>query len=581
VIRRLAKAGARTGARGRGATIWLLLWVGLALALRLSVQDPESTISSDGYQYLTIARSLAAGHGFASGGSEHPDLSRPPLLPLLIAALSFLAPGVEAAGRWLMAVSGALATVPLFFLTRRYFGPGAALAVAPLAALACLAGTSVRTLPTEPFVLLSLLAAALVVQPGRGAGRAAVAGALAGLAALTRGEGLVWPLLLALIAVVTGPSALRLRPSRAGLGRAAMLLAVSLAVYSPYVVWASVRLGRFEPAPSIAYLGDMRDITDRYGLRHVGTRPIPWDTRVVGLLSADHTRRVLDAWFTRREALVPDPSEVGRQDFRTSDGTPAQLSGLAQRRFDITLSNLWGLPTYLHGTHFLPVVPAVAWALGCVAALRRRRSRRGLACCLLLGAGACTPVLSHVEPRFFYLPFALALPVAAAGWSFAHRLGVRAMCALRLPLPSRRALAVAAHGVVVLLLARTGRAHAAELRRPPVLVHAEQEAGRQAARIAGTGRILALQPYVPWDAQRDYGMLPVGGPETVLAWARVTGATAMVIEGTRDAARRPGLDPLVEGDPVPGFTLEASVPDPRGGNILIFRLSPQEEAPSR
>src|SRR5262245_66691023 len=104
-------------ARGRRAAAVLVAAVVAGLAIRVAVQRSYTPLASDSVHYVLLARSLASGQGFVSGGSQHPDLSRSPLLPLLTAA-AVRATGLDAlaAGRLAVALTSALLVVPLFFL---------------------------------------------------------------------------------------------------------------------------------------------------------------------------------------------------------------------------------------------------------------------------------------------------------------------------------------------------------------------------------------------------------------------------------------------------------------------------------
>jgi hypothetical protein len=84
--------------------------------------------------------------------------------------------------------------------------------------------------------------------------------------------------------------------------------------------------------------------------------------------------------------------------------------------------------------------------------------------------------------------------------------------------------------------------------------------------------VLAIQSNVPFWAGRPYRPIPVGPPSVVLDYARAQGAACLVLEGERDLARRPELEPLFEDPPPPGYTLELSRPAPQGGELRVFRI---------
>ena len=567
-------------AYGRRAGAAILLAVVAGLAVRLAVQRHYSPLASDSVHYVLLARALAAGEGFVSGGSQHPDLSRSPMLPLLGAAVS-LASGLDAlaAGRLAVALASALLVVPLFFLARRSFGPLAGLAALPLGALSCTMGTSIHVMPAAPYLLFVVGAVAAVATAGRRprARWFAAAGALAGAAALTRTEGLIVAIAVAAWAGADAvfrtrgrgvPAAGRAPRLRTGLARTLMVAAGAVAVYAPYAIWASSRLGRPSPVPGMQYVSDMRDVCDRLSLREMDGPDLPWPERTTYVVSADRKRRVLETWFDTRVLL--SPAATFADAARTEAGVPAPetptLGHLAARRVRIVGRSLRGLPSALREGHYLPLVPVVLGIVGLVTALARRSRRRAVLLLTLMGAATLAPIVSHVEGRFFYAPFALGLALAAGGWGWiAARLvaaGGLAGVLLRAGVHVALAAAVAASGVrhtdgVVEPLAREAvhRAIAADV-----------------ARIAGDGPVLAVQGNVPFWARRPYRAIPIGDPAVVFDYARAQGASCLVLEGDRDLERRPQLAPLAR-DPAPaGFVLELTRPAPQGGELRVFRL---------
>jgi hypothetical protein len=571
---------ARTLARGRRAAGLLLAAMVAGVVLRLLLLSPEGSFSSDSFQYLLLADSLAAGEGYVSGGSEHPDLSRPPLLPCLVATASFFT-GDARSGAYLVTVlCSALAVVPLFFLARGIFGARAALASLPLGALSCLAASAMRILPAAPHLLLFLSAAAVAWAAAR-RGRPwlfLMAGALAGGAALARSEGLALAPVLALWVVVDRPGARLESPGR--MARAALLLVAATALYAPYSIWASQRLGRAAIVPSMEYMATMRRVSDNLGLRWV-EKWIPWQERAQSLLTADHTRRVLEVTFETGEIPEADPGEVAISYADVKPDETPSWRHIAWRRLRITAGNLMKLPKALKWGHFLPVAPVALGLMGLLTGLNWRRGR-GLGYLFLLTAGAVAPILSHLEGRFLYTPFALGLVVAAGGWGWLdgklrglldNRTG-RDDGTRRGGFPGRRPMArVPIHlGLGAMVLA-AGIAHSFMLRFPPEIIAVRQEVAASLEQVA-PGALLAVQPHLAYHAGRAYRMLPVGPPSTVLDYARASGASLLVMEGSRDLRLRPDLMELGGEAPPRGFRLLLERPDPRGGTMRVFALTP-------
>ncbi len=564
----------RRWTRGRRGALVLAAAVAAAFLLRLLAQVPEARTSSDTFQYLLLGRSLAAGEGYVSGGSEHPDLSRPPLLPLLVAAALPLAGGdMERAGRLAVAATGALLLLPLFYLSRGLFGARAGLAALLLGGASCAMGAAVVILPTAPFVLLILSAAACAWAGARrrSARLLAVAGALAGAAALARAEGLAWALLLAAWAGLDRLGRPLPRPGR--LARAALVLAGAAALYAPYAAWASARLGHPSLAPTVEYLSVMRDLTDRLGLRDVPGPPLPWQERAKALPTADHRALVLTEVFVHGRPADPDPEQVALEEASVAPGEAHDPWLVLMRRIHIVRGNVTRLYSVAKWHHFLTPLPLVLAGIGLAHGLSRRRLRRGVLFVLLLAAGGLAPLLSHVEGRFLHAPHALGLILAAGGWGWLDR-----------QLAGRwgRAGGLLRAGVGLLVAAallHAGWRHVQGLRADPA-IRAAQEVAAAAAGAAPPGSLLGTQPDLAFLAGRPFRLLPVGPAATVHDHALAQGAALLALEGERDAQLRPHLPELAAGVAPPGFRLIHAQPDPRGGWLRLYQVEPRPGIPT-
>lgn len=555
----------RPWTHGRRAVLLLVLAVSLGFGMRWWAQAPTARYSSDSFHYLLLAQHLAAGEGFISGGSEHPDLSRPPLFPMAIAALIPVSGDAVNAARLGTTLAGSLAVVPLFFLARSMFGSGAALAMLPLASLSCLIGGAVRFLPTSLSTMLALMALAMAYAASR-QGRlspALLAGMLAGLTALARSEGVVWPPLLALW-VLLAPTPMNNRPWNRRLLLTAALLGGSLLAYTPYVVWASGHLGRFDAAPPITYLTQIRDLSDRLGLRWMEGASVPWQQRAAGLLSADHKQLVLPERFSHSNRLAPDPASIDMELADLEPGRDPAVTSLLRRRLAIAAVNTVSLQSAVRYGHFAPAI-LVLLSLAGLPLMIHPRHRRATLFLLLVLAGSLAPVISHVERRFLYVAFGLTLLPAAAGWQTLVRLSARAA-------GSRARLAQAAVSAVLLLLVLgAGVAHARVQQRSVAEYRLVRQAGAALAE-GPAGAVLGVQPATSYLAGRPFRLLPVATPGAILDHARAQGATQLILEGDRDLSVRPSLDILTGDSLPPGYTLTRTMEDPRGGRVLIFSL---------
>lgn len=216
----------------------------LALALRvafvLSVER-DGFVFNDIYFYHSIAEQLADGNGFANSQGE-PTAQWPPVYPLLLSFAYRLLGEDPLAGELLNAVIGALTVPLLYYVALRALGrrealfSGLALAVMPgqiFLADALLA----ETLYT--FLLVGLLAL-LAFLPDRRSTHVLL-GAVVGVAALTRGEGLF--LVVLPLAFWGGWAARRREVMR----RVAVITLAALVVMLPWIVRNAVVMDSFVP----------------------------------------------------------------------------------------------------------------------------------------------------------------------------------------------------------------------------------------------------------------------------------------------------------------------------------------------
>ncbi len=241
---------ARAASRPRGAALLRsteLRWVAgltlLALALRLAFAlaiDRESLPFNDMLFYHSTAKALADGLGFISL-DQNPTARWPPGFPFLLSLVYRVFGSDHAYAELMNAVLGA-ATVPLAYLAaRRAFDRRTALVAAGALALMpgqILYAESILAEPLYTFVLVGFVAL-LVGLPDRRRS-AIVIGLAIGIAALTRGEGL---LLLAVPPFVWwGAMPRRELFVRTGIATLAAVLAIA-----PWTVRNAIVLDAFVP----------------------------------------------------------------------------------------------------------------------------------------------------------------------------------------------------------------------------------------------------------------------------------------------------------------------------------------------
>ena len=192
--------------RGMPRAVWAAVAVGLAARLAFSLGYwVDKPLTHDEREYLLLAQNVASGRGFAyllPDGSPAPGehFGRAPAYPLFLAGimrLGGMVPVSNAAAepdasllraiRVAQSCLGAALVWLVAWLAYRAAGPAAATAAGVLAAVyPPLVWTPAYVFSETLFSVLALGCAALLTLDSRRAGLAAGAGALAGLAVLTR-----------------------------------------------------------------------------------------------------------------------------------------------------------------------------------------------------------------------------------------------------------------------------------------------------------------------------------------------------------------------------------------------------------
>lgn len=229
------------GSRLKAAAPLLFVLV-LALVVRVAwMQSRALVIENEGGEYATLAEHLLAGKGYVGlGMTGKPQLLFPPLYAFLIAAVTPLAGDSELAGRLVSIAAGVVLVAALSGLARRLYGPAAGFVAGILASLHPLLVSLSTAVYTEStyfaLIFLGIVRAMDAVESGR-LRDYAIAGALFGLAYLTRPEAILYVAIL--VAVALGRAAF-VRPRRwplRGLGAALGAFAVMAAPYVGFL-WA-------------------------------------------------------------------------------------------------------------------------------------------------------------------------------------------------------------------------------------------------------------------------------------------------------------------------------------------------------
>lgn len=232
----------------------LALVVLLALVVRLAfagwwarVHDPRSFEFPDSAGYWELGQRIAAGEPYQVGTPDR-RVHRAPGYPLLLAAIFRLA-GQDASPTWarcLGAVLGALTVGAVYWLGRQIFGFRIASVAAVLVALCPEAiVTSVLPLSDGPFCLWMMMQLAFwrrathLDSSRRRFALAAIAGAIGGIAALTRPSWLPFTPLLVALEAIAAPC------DRRRLALGGTMLAALVLVMTPWWIHNYQVTGRF------------------------------------------------------------------------------------------------------------------------------------------------------------------------------------------------------------------------------------------------------------------------------------------------------------------------------------------------
>lgn len=246
-----APEGAPSRIRDDRRWLWPAAIILLAVVVRLAALSADSGYKpgNDAFEYDYYARSIAAGDGYPQSGyllQGGPTAVRGPGYPYLLGAVYALSGDSAEAGRLVGVALGALSVFLLYLIARRVWGRRIGLLAAALAAVFPPLVLLSRDLVSETlFIPLELGAVLCVLNFRRSGGElrwALAAGALCGVAALTRNTGFALLLPVALGVWTMRP---RLRPGAllapaAAIGCAALMVA-------PWIARDAVEFGRFVP----------------------------------------------------------------------------------------------------------------------------------------------------------------------------------------------------------------------------------------------------------------------------------------------------------------------------------------------
>jgi 4-amino-4-deoxy-L-arabinose transferase-like glycosyltransferase len=232
---------------------WLLTILAVALVLRIAsiAATDDYTPVFDSGDYHRHAVSIAAGDGFpesAFTADPSPSAFRPPLYPYLLGGIYTVVgdDAGETGGRVAGALLGTLAVFLTFLIAARIWGHRVGLFSAAIAAVfppLVLLNTALLSEPLFVCLMLGVVLAVLAARAEEGSWRwALAAGALCGLAALTRSNGILLVLPAAL-----GVWTLRPRFSKRALAAPAAVAVAAILTVVPWTIRNTIEFDRVVP----------------------------------------------------------------------------------------------------------------------------------------------------------------------------------------------------------------------------------------------------------------------------------------------------------------------------------------------
>ena len=536
-------SGARARHRRR-VVLLILAAVAVGLALRVAISLTDDAPSTDETAYLRSGIALVDGEGFTRGG--RPELHFPPFVPLLLGLGSKVFADAHTGTVVLTCVASTAIIVPLALLARRIAGATAAVATAWVAALAPGLSTTVvnRGAGSEAVYMLLVVGALWLVVSGldrAGAARLArlaAAGALVGLAYLTRPEGLF-------VAVPLGLAVLVVAVRRAAGGRARRLRAalVPAAAFGVPIVACVL--------PYAAYLH-----------AHTGT----WE------LSAKTQDASIAAWHAvaqshreERDSILWALDGTGLHFDTERTSLPALARDDPRGYLGIVGTNVATLTEEVTGpetgaTLMWLLLPLPVWVLAAWGAWRWRRSRVARLVLAVAALPVITGLVFFVQPRYLFLLVALATVFAGA-----------AVAALA---PRwRRVVVAGAVGLLVLSSVQGFRSVGAGWWHPSDSTD-QRVAGEWIAIHAGPDdRVMTRSMVVEYYDERPSMAIPYADLDHILTYGRYYGARYLVVDWYTAVRLRPQLEILRTVDEVPGLRLVHQLRS-EGRTTRIFELDP-------
>ncbi len=538
----------------RSPEFWLLLGlVIVSLLLRTALVRIDRIVRWDEPDYLILGRNLFTGRGYTVSG--RPELHYAPLFPVATGLLYPLTHDMKLNSDICFVLFGALTLLPFYWLCKRLFGSRVATTATVLLcffpalnAAVLFWGTMLE--PLYLFLLIAGLCAVWVAWETRSDSAVAgvVAGALYGLAYLTKPEAIVYLGLMLFLLILGNLVRRSLFRWHNILGIVGMVLAFVL-VISPYLAFLYRHTGRIM-------------VSGKLGV-----------TYVAGQGAVDHDPGLYDRALSQLDEAGEEIIWFSADRFKYDilDLIKADPRGFVRRVWQ----NVNTLEEVLFARHVFPFYLLLLVALGLFGtAWNRERAVKEL-----FLVAAILPVFIflpfHIELRYFapMLPV-LLLWVAKGIVALADWLQQTALNLSSPPQPLGIPAALG-RGVIILLplllvlyflvlqprIVRDGVAGVNVSRR---------DAGSWLkANTSSDVLIMSRDTEVPFYAERRWAATPNEEYDVFIAYVRRRGAAYLVVDEREVTVIRPQLSRLLdEGSPPPGLQHVYTAPDPRGKTIV-------------
>ncbi|MBE0430180.1 MAG: glycosyltransferase family 39 protein, partial [Thermoleophilia bacterium] len=503
--------------------------------------------------YVSMAQNLAAGgQPLELIGSNSTYFS--PLLPILIAGMSFLVPDFIISGYAVVALFGALMLVPVYLMTREFSGERAALLAAALVAVLPLAVDYSSSIYSEGlysfFLLMALFLGWRMLGAGgspAGLGFAAGAGLCLGLAYLANPAAVFYAIALPALVLI---AAVRSGGGRKMAGLAAVFL-LTFAVFAvPYILFLHSELGRW------TYSGKFVDVNLYGAMNNLRLETVEWDRDMLSLTEDGTQVKVMtlpnDVDLTRFIARYPGVAAkiFAKQSY-------VLYTDLLPRIVPLWLLPLLGLGLFGRG-----------WD-------RQRAAWTGFL--ILMMAPALLVLSMYAHGRFFMPYLALSAVLMGAGWQQLEDWGRRTLDA-GIAGPWKKPLARCLPWLIGAAVLLPTVAYAGAVAATPSGKVAEfREAGEWLKENAGEGkRIMSRESPSSFYAGGIPHFLPYADYQDMTGYARYHEIDYMVLSRQMIFDLRPQLKVLLEDDAAhPEWRLVKAIRPGTPRETLIFRLEPE------